>query len=259
VIDRLLYGGTGRPLQSRIHQVRGRRLWERYAETHGGPVVVLVHGIGVSGRYLLPTAGRLGASCSVHVPDLLGFGRSGRLPGRPTVRRLADVLEAWLDAADIGRPDVWLGNSFGCQLLVDLAARRPERFARLVLVGPTIDRQARSFAAQGARLALDLTREPARLWALETLDYTLHIAKSGMAGFVEMLSDPVETKLARVAAPTLVVRGARDPIVPRRWAEEVAALLPRGRLVEVAGAAHAVNFTAPDELARLTLAHLAEP
>lgn len=46
------------------------------------------------------------------------------------------------------------------------------------------------------------------------------------------------------------IRGtrARDPIVPQRWAEEVAALLPRGRLV-VPDAAHSMNFTAPERFA----------
>ena len=73
-----------------------------------------------------------------------------------------------------------------------------------------------------------------------------------------MLGDPVETKLVAVQAPTLVVRGSRDPIVPRRWAEEVADGLPRGKLTEVPEAAHAVNYSAPDALARLTLEFLHE-
>ena len=252
MLDRLLYRGAPRRLAARTRVVGGRRVFERYAETDGAPVVVLVHGIGVSSRYFLPTAGRLAERCSVYAPDLPGFGLSGRLRGRPTVRRLADVLEAWLDAAGLARPDVLVGNSFGCQLLIEVAARRPERVARLVLVGPTIDRRARSLARQAGRLALDLTREPPGLLAIEAVDYTLHLAKSGFAGFVEMLRDPVGTKLQHVQAPALVVRGARDPIVPRAWAEKVAAALPHGRLVEVAGAPHAVNYAAPDELARLT-------
>ena len=254
MLERLLYRGAPHRLAARTRVVGGTPVFERYAETDGAPVVVLVHGIGVSSRYFLPTAGRLAARCSVYAPDLPGFGRSGRLPGRPTVRRLTDALEAWLDAAGLTRPDVLVGNSFGCQLLVELAARRPERVTRLVLVGPTIDRRARSLVRQAGRLALDLTREPAGLLAVEAVDYTLHVWKSGLAGFVEMLRDPVEAKLPHVQAPTLVVRGSRDPVVPRAWAEEVAAALPHGLLVEVAGAPHAVNYAAPDDLARLTTA-----
>jgi pimeloyl-ACP methyl ester carboxylesterase len=258
VLDRLLYRDASRRLDGRFRTVGGIRVYERWSELPGAPVVVLVHGIGVSGRYLLPTAGRLAANCSVHVPDLPGFGRSGRLRARPTVPRLADALEAWLDAAELGRPDAFVANSMGCQIVLDLAARRPERVARLVLVGPTVDRRARSLARQAARLALDVTREPVPLWALQTFDYVVHVSKSGVGGFVEMVRDPVETKLAHVHAPTLVVRGERDPIVPRAWAEEVAGALPRGRLVEIAGAPHAANYSAPDAVARLTLDFLQE-
>jgi pimeloyl-ACP methyl ester carboxylesterase len=258
VFERLLYRGAPRRLDDRVRTVWGRRVFERYAELPGAPVAVLVHGVGVSSRYWLPTAARLAQRCTVYAPDLLGFGRSDRLAGRPTVPRLADLLEAWLDAAGIERPDVVAGHSFGCQLVVELAARRPERVARLALVAPTIDPSARSLPRQAVRLALDLTREPLGLSALELVDYSLHVTKSGLAAFAEMVRDRIETKLPRVESPTLVVRGERDPIVPRPWAAAVAAALPCGRLVEVAGAAHALNFAAPDALAELLLGLLAD-
>ena len=258
MLDRVLYRGAPIRLGSRYRSVCGLRVHERYWEREGAPVLVLLHGIGVSSRYFLPTAGRLAGRCTVYAPDLPGFGLSAPLDERPTVRRLADAFEAWLDAAGLQLPHVLVANSFGCQLLADYAARRPERVARLVLVGPTIDRQARSLWRQAARLALDSVREPVGLLAIETVDYVRHVRKSGLAGFVAMVRDPVEQKLARVRAPTLVVRGDRDPIVPRTWAEEVATL-SRGRLVEVPGAAHAVNYNAPDALARLTLDFLDEP
>jgi pimeloyl-ACP methyl ester carboxylesterase len=238
-------------LTSRYRPVVGRRLHERHSIRPGAPVVVLLHGVGASSRYLLPTAGRLATDCTVYAPDLLGFGRSARLPGRPTVPRLAETLEAWLDAAGLERPDALVANSFGCQLAVELAVRRPERVARLVLVGPTVDPRARSLVRQAARLAVDLPREPVALWAVQALDYSLHVAKTGVAAFVEMVRDEVETKLAEVIAPALVVRGARDPIAPHAWAAEIAARLPRGRLVEIPRAAHAANYSAPDALARL--------
>ena len=64
------------------------------------------------------------------------------------------------------------------------------------------------------------------------------------------MKDPIEEKLARVRVPALVVHGSRDRISPRGWAEEVARLLPGGRLVVLPHAAHAANYSAPAELAR---------
>ena len=119
----------------------------------GSPDVVLVHGLGVSGRYLVPTARLLASHGKVFVPDLPGFGRSdppGHVLGVP---ELTDALLAWMDAAALTRPCL-LGNSLGCQVILEAAARHPERVDRLVLLGPTMDRSVRSVAAQVFRLAL---------------------------------------------------------------------------------------------------------
>jgi pimeloyl-ACP methyl ester carboxylesterase len=42
------------------------------------------------------------------------------------------------------------------------------------------------------------------------------------------LEDRIEDKLPGIVAPTLVVRGEHDPIVPQPWAEQVTRLLPKG-------------------------------
>src|SRR5947207_8438818 len=67
------------------------------------PTLVLVHGIGVSGRYLLPTAVRLATTCKVYVPDLPGFGLSGKPPGILDVPALADALAAWMRVMKLPR------------------------------------------------------------------------------------------------------------------------------------------------------------
>jgi 2-hydroxy-6-oxonona-2,4-dienedioate hydrolase len=209
-----------------------------------------VHGIGVSGRYMLPTAARLASSCRVFVPDLPGFGRSERLRKRLTVRAAAGALEAWIDAAGIEQP-VLVANSFGCQIAIEIAAKAPGSVAGLVLVGPTVDPGARSLRGQVRRLARDATREPLQLDLLQAVDYCIHVAKSGVSGFVEMVRDRPEEKLGAVTAPTLVVRGERDAIVSHGWAAQIAAGVRNGRLVEVRGSGHAVNYAAPEALAEL--------
>src|SRR5947199_2667493 len=62
----------------------------------GAPPVVLVSGLGVSGRYLLPTAQRVAPNHPVYVPDLPGVGRSVLPPRALPVPELADSLAAWL-------------------------------------------------------------------------------------------------------------------------------------------------------------------
>jgi pimeloyl-ACP methyl ester carboxylesterase len=118
----------------------------------------LVHGLAVSHRYLMPLAARLAGHHPVHVVDLPGFGLSGE-PGRVLdVAEHADHLADWLAAAELP-PVAVLGNSFGCQVAVDLAVRYPDRVCGLVLVGPTMDPSARTASRQMLRSLRDTARE----------------------------------------------------------------------------------------------------
>ena len=233
--------------------------WHAWRAGAGAGVadVVLVHGLGVSGRYLLPTAAALAPSVRVHVPDLPGFGRSGRPATVLDVGALAERLGGWLDACGIERPTL-LGNSVGCQVIVHLAARRPARLRSAILVGPTMDASARSLPRQLWRLLRDAVREPPGLVRLQLADYARAGARRTLATARHALRDPIEDVVGAVRVPTLVVRGARDPIVGQRFAEELTRRLPAGRLVLVPGAAHAVNWTAAPRLAELVLAFMAE-
>ena len=205
--------------------------------------LVLVHGLGVSPRYFEPLQAQLP---DAEAPDL-----------RPltTLPALADALRAVVGS----RPTALLGNSFGCQVVAELAVRHPELVERVVFVGPTVDRHRRSWTSQLGRLAVDAVREPPRLVALAVRDYfetgpirTLRMAR-------EALRDPLERKLESFAAPLLVVRGERDALCPQDWAAEIARLARRGRLTVVKGAAHAAHYSHAPELAALVRAFCDEP
>jgi pimeloyl-ACP methyl ester carboxylesterase len=217
-----------------------------------GPPVVLVPGIGVSGSYFVPLARRLARRVPTFAIDLAGAGRSGRPPNAESVPQLADFLTAWLDAVEIERA-TFVGNSMGCQVLVDLASRRPERVDRLVLTSPTVDSHARSGLEVLWALARDLPHERLSLVPILLADYV----RFGVIRFVQTglyaLQDKPEEKLPQIEAPTLVVRGDLDPLVPQRWAEEVRDLLPNGRLVVLQGEPHAAHYSAPDRVAELVL------
>ena len=244
-------GPTGR-LVSVWMPVQGRRFHARVSAEilpDGAPSVVLVHGVAVSSRYLVPHAEHLAPRARVYVPDLPGYGRSDRPLGRePTVPELAGALLAWMDRIGLERPHL-LGNSFGCQVIADLAARHPDRVGRLVLQGPTMDPHARSAWRQALRWLAVL---PFERYA-EALVLLRDVRDLGPRRAVDMiriaLRDPIEQKLSRTVAPALVARGARDAMVPQRWADEAARLLPNGRLVVIERAAHTINYSQPAWLA----------
>jgi 2-hydroxy-6-oxonona-2,4-dienedioate hydrolase len=244
---------VGGGLESRWTTVDGLRIHARVGglDRPGAPVV-LVPGIGVSGRYFVPLARRLVRHVPTLAIDLPGAGQSGRPPQALSIPELADSLAAWLDAVGIARA-AFVGNSMGTQVLVDLASRAPERVERLVLTSPTVDPEGRTGREQLERLLVDIRNEPLSLLPIVGLDYLTF----GPIRFVETgryaLADRPEDKLPLVEAPSIVVRGAEDPLVPERWARQVASLLPHGRLVVLDGEPHACHYTAPDRVAGLVL------
>lgn len=136
----------------------------------GQPVFVLVHGLGMSSRYVLPVLRELARTHRVLAPDLPGYGRSDSPRRRWNLGELAGGLAAWLDATGIDRC-VLVGNSLGVQVISTLAARHPHRPAAAVLIGPTGDPAVGGLFGQGLRLALDGLREPPGLLLVAVRDY----------------------------------------------------------------------------------------
>jgi 2-hydroxy-6-oxonona-2,4-dienedioate hydrolase len=209
-----------------------------------GPPVVLVHGFGVSGRYLLPLARVIAARCATYVPDLPGRGRRGRPAVATGIGDLADALGDWLDVVELPSPAL-VANSMGCQIVTELAVRRPHRVGPLVLIAPTIEPARRAARHQVVRALRASTHEPAGLVTLAVRD----TARRGVAGLHatarSALADRIEKRLPHVHQRTVVMHGGNDRFISRQWAEEVAGLLPRGRLVVVPDGSHAVPYTHP--------------
>ena len=248
-------GGEGETLESRWAKVCGRLVHYRASvASPGGEAspVVLVHGLGVSGRYMIPTAARLAPHRRVYAPDLPGFGRSEKPARALNLAELSDALSSWMDEVGIPRA-VLLGNSIGCQVVVHLALSRPAQVERMVLVAPTVDREARTVFRSFVRLLLDIPRERLSLSFIALVDYLRAGLGRTAQTFGYAMQDRVEERLPRVAQPALVVRGGRDPVVSAAWAAEVSRLLPTGRLIVLDGAPHAVNHHSPAELAAVVL------
>ena len=63
------------------------------------------------------------------------------------------------------------------------------------------------------------------------------------------LRDCIEDKLPRITAPTLIIRGELDTVVPSDWAREATDLLPNGKLIEIPGGTRGINYQSPREFA----------
>lgn len=217
---------------------------------HDHPPVVLVHGLGVSARHMVPLAKHVAPRFKVYAPDLPGYGRSPKPWDVYGVADLAGYLDRFCEAAGI-ESAVFVSLSFGCQIVMELASVAPDRTAGCVLIGPTLDTDARNAPEQVIRLLLDAPFEPPSLFPVIALDYAAFGLRRGAITLWHALADDVAGKLPGVQAPTLIVRGERDTVVPRTWTDRMLSLLPNAGFSEIPGAAHAANFSHPEEVAVL--------
>lgn len=224
----------------RLHFYAGR------TGSHDNRPVILVHGLIIASRYMLPTARYLAPFCPTYAVDLPGYGWSDKPPTTLSLPQLADSLAEWMQALSLPRAHL-AANSFGCQILAHFAVRHPQCVDRLVFQGPTIDPEARTLVRQIVRLIRNSRRESPGLGLLMAKDYWNAGIRRIIATVTMALKDRIEERLPHIDAPTLVVRGERDPLVPQAWAETVARLLPYGRLCTLPGCGHTINYTSPGE------------
>jgi pimeloyl-ACP methyl ester carboxylesterase len=204
-----------------------------------------------------PTMARLAGEFDVSGIDLPGFGRSDTPSGVLGVPELAAAVADWLDARRIG-PAILVGNSFGCQVIVELVSRQPRRALGLVLNAPTIDPAHRSMMTMLLRVARDVPNEPVRLVLVVARDYLRAGPRRILTTLGYAIAHRIEEKLPSIVAPTLVVCGAHDPVVTVEWASEVARLVgierpgASGAMMQCVGdAAHALPFDDPEAFARI--------
>ncbi|MFG1843629.1 alpha/beta fold hydrolase [Micromonospora sp. NPDC049175] len=237
-------------LTSEWRLVDGLRTHTRRSTTPGtgAPPVVLVHGLAVSHRYLTPLAVALATTHPVYVPDLPGFGLTEHPDGAYDVHRHAAHLAAWLAAYRLP-PVCLLGHSFGAEVAAALAANHPDAVRALVLAGPTSDPSARSRRGLFGRWLVDCLREAPLQAPILVRDVWNARPWRVFATVSHSVRNPIERDLVRVSAPTLVVTGGRDPVVPAPWRDEATRLVPDASLVVVPGVAHNVVTTAPTQVA----------
>jgi pimeloyl-ACP methyl ester carboxylesterase len=225
------------------------------------PVMMHLHGFGLSGNYLLPTARVLADEFHTLVPDLPGFGRSGNAMTALDVPGLADAAVAFLDDRGINTVTL-VGNSMGCPVIVDFADRYPERLDRAILVSPAGGIYNQPLRRAVGHLARDGLREPVRLMRVAAPDYLRFGIPSTWRMFRALTQFPSLDRMLGIPVPTLAVLGSRDPLLPppRRVRELAEQFEGKNRVVVVVidGAAHAINFSHPGELSNVIRLFMAD-
>jgi pimeloyl-ACP methyl ester carboxylesterase len=253
--------------------VRGGMFMTEVIEAGSGPPLLFLHGVsGVQPGD--PFVARLARDHRVIAPRLPGFGESS---GTEHLLDLHDLIYYELDLLDTlglrGLPIV--GHSLGGMVAAELAAVQPDRFSALVLIAPfglwnPAYPVADFFAMSPAQLAAATYHDPsapaAQAAARPPDDNEAYIAfmldrAKALATAAKYLwpipNRGLVRRLHRVAAPTLLVWGESDRIVPPRYAEDFRAAIARAQVTIIPAAGHLPQVEQADQTADAVLNFIA--
>lgn len=227
-----------------------------------GPLVVLLHGIPGSAADWTPVAERLARDHRVLVPDLVGFGRS---------QRTDRIEELWTDAQAraveevIDEAALVAGHDYGGPVALTLYRRRPDLFARLILIAtnsfpdtpiplpiravtwPLAGRVAERVLMSGPGLRF-VANGHADVGDSDQIRATRAIFATALRELPQRYG-PIAATLREVRVPTTVVWGESDPFFQVAEGRRLTAAIPDAELRVLSEAGHFLPSERPAEIA----------
>jgi len=254
-----------------------------YYEVHGGgEPLVMIMGLGANLDWWGPDLiERLARRYRLLLFDNRGAGRTEKPAARYSIRMFADDTAALMDAVGIPRAHV-LGVSMGGMIAQELALQHPQRVERLILACTScggfrsappslkalawlLDRRAPPEVVKERQLRLLF---PERFLAGHRDEIEAYWRRAGRwpippaafrRQFGAILRFNACGRLSRIQAPTLIMTGDEDILVPPRNAEILAARIPRARLEIFPGGGHGFIAQFPDRFCEVVEDFLSSP
>jgi pimeloyl-ACP methyl ester carboxylesterase len=246
--------------QERDVTVRGTRV--RIPAAGSGQPLLYLHGSGDLGMWF-PALTALAETHRVYRPDHPGFNGSDDRDGIDGVHDLAFFYLDLLD--ELGIEEVVLvGSSLGGWIAADLATIEPRRVSRLVLADacgvraddvPTPDIFTRSPAELAELVYHDHDLRSGAVRRAQAMEndpelferYLRNQISTAHLGWNPYMHDPkLPDRLHRITAPTLILWGAHDRLLPVGYAHRWAELLPKAEVAIIGEAGHLPFIERPD-------------
>jgi 3-oxoadipate enol-lactonase len=240
---------------------------------HDAPVLVLSGSVGSTLDMWLPQREALSGEYRVISYDHRGHGKSPVADGPYRVEELAGDVLALLDRLEIEKAH-FCGLSMGGAVGMWLGRYHPHRMDQLLLACTSASfgspeawaERVEQVRSQGMEWIADfslgrwltkdfITQQPETAERVRTM-----IANTPADGYINACAAlgawDFAAELPDLPTPTLVIAGGEDPATPPDHARDIAALVPRSRVVVLDGAAHLANVERPVEFNDLLRAHL---
>ncbi len=243
-------------IQPLRHEVRVGEWSIGYEVAGEGEPVVLVHGLSGSTRWWSRNVPAIAERHRIYLVDLPGFGTMRSLRRRFVLAETATWLSEWMEAAGLERAHL-VGHSMGGYVSVRLAASRPELVRRLVLIAPAGVPAERSMIGHLVPLLLAVRYATPAFIPVLVRDALRMGPSTLLRAARDLLAEDIRGDLRNVEAPTLLVWGENDPLIPPAVGDLLREEIPNSRLLLLRRAGHVPMFDQPKEFDAALLAFLA--
>lgn len=219
---------------------------------------VQLHHFGVTHRCFAPDNRDAGETAWLDTP--------GGVPDAYTVANMAADMAAFLTHLGLSRVHV-VGLSMGASIAQELALRWPDRVSGLVLVSglararPRLRTLLEAWSTIYAAVDRETFYRQAAAWMFADPYFAHDRNINAMLGYVRRslhpqapeafarqvmasLTHDTTARLSQIAAPTMIIGGTEDIMIPRQVQEELAAGIRGARMLFIEGAGHSVNLEA---------------
>ena len=217
--------------------------------------LVLLHGLGASAERWLLVAPTLSKYFRVIVPDIIGFGYSDKPTVEYTMDFFVGFFQGLLKDLQIDRPII-VGSSFGGYLATEFAIRFNNRVEKLVLAAPAgAMRSSTSVLDQYIMAALYPTYENALRAFMDMAFDPSIVTEDTVRDFINRMRLPnakyafmstllgikdspkLQDRISKVLAPTLLLWGDNDNMIPLQYSKEYT-MIPYSELVVIKDCGH---------------------
>ncbi len=221
-----------------------------------GKPVVLVHGLSASMLWWRRNVASLARHHRVFLVDLPGFGTMRHFRDRFALERAINWLIRWFEAVGLRNAHL-VGHSMGGYICMAVAGQRPDLVERLVLVAPAVMPHTNSLAGYARPLFHTLRSLKLAFWPILIYDALRAgpVLLSQAAQELLLLQD-VSEQMQAVQAPTLIIWGEHDFLVPTMIAPLVHKGIPHAYLLMLKHAGHICMFEQPQVFNCAVLAFL---
>ena len=244
--------------------------FKMYYETVGeGVPLLLIHGLGSSGKDWEKQVPFFEKDFRVITPDLRGHGRSGKPPGHYSIPMFAEDTAVLLRELGIGPAHI-AGISMGGMVAFELALQFPEFVRSLTIINSYPEMRVETFSERlqiwrrflflellgmrgtGVMLGRHLFPKPEQgdLRSLFVERWAENDKRAYRNSLRAIINWDVEASLGKIICPVLVVASDQD-YMPLGEKEAYTRKMPNARLVVIKDAHHAVTVEQPDEFNRV--------